>query len=34
MSISKAGIWLQRKWWLLSYRYGEWKYWRGGKWRG
>lgn len=31
MSIFK---WVARKWWIASYRYGEWKYWRGDKWRG
>lgn len=26
--------WIGRILWVLSYRYGEWKYWRGGNWRG
>lgn len=34
MSISDVLGWIGRLWWRLSYRYGEWKYWRAGKWRG
>jgi len=31
MSIFKA---IGRFFWLIGYRYGEWKYWRDDKWRG
>jgi len=34
MWISSVRDWFGRQWWRLSYRYGEWKYWRGDKWRG